>query len=235
MVETATIQAEEREETGSNRVFKLRKEGFLPAVLYGNGKDNLLLKCEKQEFMRAFSDAPPLYELEFDGDAEVVKIKNIQWDHLGEDALHVDFVRVSLDKPIEVQVPVETTGTSSVLSGTGAYMEQHLMTLTVTCDPDNIPEEIPVPIDNLDIGDTVHVKDVVFPEGVEPAMADDRLILSVHEAREILAEEEEAEVGPTAMEPELVGEEEELEPGEEEAEVGVEPAEGEAESEEPAE
>lgn len=219
----ATLEADRREKTGSNQAHTLRKEGQMPAVLYGQDDPTISLSVDQQEFNRAFENNKPLFELELDGETETAKLKDLQWDHLGEKILHVDFQRVSFDEPIELHVPVVTVGTSSILEGRGAYLQKHIDTLRVKTLPENLPPEIPIPIDGLEIGDTIHVSDVVFPDEVETTESPHTLIFSVHEAEEVVVEEEEMDLAPTAMEPELVGEEEEEEALEGELEEGEEP------------
>ncbi len=224
MSQTIKIDVEKRERVGTNHVHSLREQGILPAVLYGKDRETVPVQLSYRQLEQAMEESGRLFELEFNGESETAKIKDLQWDHLGENVLHVDFERVDMDDPIELDVPLTTVGTSTVIEGRGAYMQRHLASLTISCLPSKIPEVIPVSIDGLTIGDVIHVEDVDYPDGVEPVTPGNRLIISVHEAREVLEEEEE-EMGlePTALEPELIGEEEEEEEAEEAAE-GEEPA-----------
>ncbi len=217
MSDPITLDAEKRERLGTNSVESLRDRGILPGVLYGNDQESIPVQVDYLELEKAIEASGRLYRLTIEGESQTAKIQDLQWDHLGEDVLHVDFERVNPDKPVQLRVPITTVGTSTIIEGRGAYMQRHLPSIEVSCPPDRIPEAIPVSIDGLSIGDVIHVEDVDFPEYVEPVTPGDRLIISVHEAREVLEEEEE-EMGlePTALEPELVGEEEEEEAEEEE-------------------
>jgi len=217
MSDTITLDAEKRERVGTNNVESLRDQGILPGVLYGNDQESIPVQLEYRELEKAIQQSGRIYSLKFDGNNQTVKIQELQWDHLGEDVLHVDFERVDTDEPVRLRVPITTVGTSTIIEGRGAYMQRHLPSIEISCPPDRIPQAIPVSIDGLSIGDVIHVEDVDFPSHVEPVTPGDRLIISVHEAREVLEEEEE-EMGlePTALEPELVGEEEEEEAEEEE-------------------
>ncbi len=225
MVEKISIDAEKREQVGTNKVHSLREQNILPGVIYGQEKESMPIQLGYRDMEKALNRKGWVYELQFDGDeeTETAKLKDLQWDHLGEKVLHIDFQRISPDQPTELRVPLVTVGSSNAIEGSGGYLQHHLQSITVSGLPEKIPEQIPVSVEGIGIGDTIHVGDIQFPEGVEAVTPDDRLIISVHEAREVLEEEEEElELAPTALEPEVVGGEEEEEEEEEAEAEGVE-------------
>lgn len=220
MVEKISIDAEKREKVGTNKVHDLREQDILPGVIYGQDGESIPIQLNYRDVEKALEDKGWVYELQMgDNEAnETAKLKDLQWDHLGENVLHIDFERVSTDEPTELNVPLVTVGTSNAIEGSGGYLQHHLQSITVSGVPEDIPEQIPISIEGIGIGDTIHVGDINLPDNVEAVTPDDRLIISVHEAREVLEEEEEElELAPTALEPEVVGEDEE-----EEAEEGEE-------------
>lgn len=221
-----TIDAQRRDETGTRHSQNLRDQDIVPGVLYDAEAHSHPIQLKRQELIKALHGETHLFQLSFSEDTVHAVIKEVQWDSLGEKILHVDFKKVTPDEEVEVKIPVERTGTSMVLEGTGAYLEQHRYVLSVQCKASEIPERISVDISGIEIGDTIHVSDLDIPEGVSSAIPETRLMFSVHEAEELEEEdEEEIEIAPTAVEPELVGEEEE------EEEAAAEEAEGETEEE----
>ncbi len=221
MVDKISIDAEKREKVGTNKVHDLREQGILPGVIYGQEGESIPIQLNYRAVEKALNRKGWVYELEF-GDNEgheTAKLKDLQWDHLGEKVLHIDFERISTKEPTDLRVPLVTVGTSNAIEGSGGFLQNHLQSITVSGLPEDIPEQIPISIEGIGIGDTIHVRDVKLPDNVEAVTPGDRLLISVHEAREVLEEEEEElELAPTALEPEVVGEDEE----EEEAEEGEE-------------
>lgn len=226
MVDTMEIEAEVRDQKGTNRVRKLREEEIIPAVMYGSDGESTSIQLERATLLEALRSEDHVFEVQLSEDTHSVIVKDVQWDVLGEEILHVDFKRVTEDEEVEVEVPLETFGTSTTLEGSGAYMEKHMLYLPIQSTPDSIPQKIEVNINGIGIGDTIHVWDLDLPKGVSSAIPDDRLLFSVHEAVELDDdEEEELEIAPTAVEPELVGAEEDEEgaaEGEEEEEAAEE-------------
>ena len=131
-------------------------------------------------------------------------IRDVQWDHMGKEILHVDFTRVAVDERIIVTVPLELRGTAPGVTA-GGVLDQPIHTLSVECLAISIPDSIRVPIGELQIDGVIHVRDLVLPPGVK-AMADPDAIV-VHVTQKM--EEPEAAAAPVEVpeqaEPEVIG------------------------------
>ncbi|HZT81318.1 MAG TPA: 50S ribosomal protein L25 [Gemmataceae bacterium] len=213
MAESVQLAVQPREGTGSLAARRLRKQGLLPAVIYGHKEATVVVALSHDDFAKALGKGARLVELKTDGGAEAAIIQDIQWDHLGKDVLHVDFRRVSKDERVVVSVPLHLRGVAPGVSG-GGLLDQPLHVIDVECLVTAVPDEIRVNIGELQQDQAIHVKDLRLPEGVK-AMADPDAIV-VH-IRAPLAEPE-AAAAPAAetAEPEVIGRQAKPEEGEEE-------------------
>ena len=228
----AGLVVQVREQTGKGVARKLRAAGRIPGVLYGRGKEPRSLQLDPHEVERLLkrSDAGmnTLIDLTIEGDSagrETVLVKELQRDPVGDVILHADLYVVDLTKTIEVEVPVHLTGTPVGVSVSGGILDHTLRDLLVECLPTAIPDAITLDVSGLEIGDSVHVRDVQLPEGVTMRSDADLSIAGV--AAPTVEEEETPEVAE--------GEEGVVAEGEEgavaEGEEGAAPAEGKAKDE----
>ena len=143
-------------------------------------------------------------------------IKEVQYDHLGQHAIHADLTRVSMDERVEVTVPIHVRGTAKGVED-GGVLSQMLTELEIECLVTAIPEEIRVSVTNMELDDTLHVEDLEVPEGVKVITEPDTLVVAVKSVEEEV-EEEEAVEEEGAEEPEVIGraKKEEEEEGEQE-------------------
>src|SRR2546425_6806006 len=110
MSQTAQVTAKQRSELGSRANKRLRDSGFIPGVIYGHKEAVVPVTLPKKEVSTHLSHGAHLFELGLDGKKETVLVKEVQYDHLGIEVIHVDFARVSLDEKVEVTVPLELKG-----------------------------------------------------------------------------------------------------------------------------
>ena len=211
-MELLELKAVTRTDTGKGQSRTLRREGRLPAVLYGPNTDSVMLsidRVELEDIVKGGSAGQALLSISVDGAKEprTAMIKELQVSPLSRDYLHVDFYEVDMKNKIHVMVPVTTTG-KSVGIEMGGMLQLIRRELEVLCMPGDIPEFIEIDITELNIGDSVHVEDVQLEGDVEIPHDVDFTILTILSAT--MAEEEEEEL-----------EEEELEEGEEGAEEGA--------------
>lgn len=167
-MEEILLRAETRKGTGKGVARKLRREGVIPAVLYGRGIESVPIKVSAREWdtlMRRVRKNVIL-TMELQGDKGIEKrpvmIKNVQPGYLGDDVRHIDFLQVSMERIIEIEIPIHLTGTAKGVINNG-IVEQHLRTIMVQCLPTQIPEQIEIDVTNLDIGDSIHVSDISLP------------------------------------------------------------------------
>ena len=203
------LQAWPREERGSRPSRRLRRQGLVPAVLYGRGEPNVLLKLQEQDLFELLTTHTSVVELQWDSTTQPAQVKELQVDRLEDRVLHADFVRISLSEKIEVSVPLETVGEAPGVEE-GGVLEMQMREVDVECLPQAIPESIEVDVSELEMGDSLLIRDLDWPEGVTPLNDPTRVSVGVVSPTEI-EEEEEEEPEEMFAEPEVIGEEEEEE------------------------
>jgi large subunit ribosomal protein L25 len=167
----SVLNAETRVRTGKGGSRKVRKDGLVPAVVYGKGIEALNLRLDPKALQQAVATEAgwnTLITLKGDGpfDGLVVILKDVQIDAIRRDPVHVDFLAIDLKKTLAVMVPVQPVGKSQgEIEGGTLQLVRH--ELEVYCLPTNIPTSIEIDVAALTIGDSVHVDEVVLPEGVE--------------------------------------------------------------------
>ena len=216
-MEIMNLKASQREAVGNGPSRVLRRDGKIPAILYGPKTEPIKLAIDRLELEPIFKSgavAQKLFKLEIDGVDSVrkVMIKEMQKHPVSRTVLHLDLYEVSMDQKIKVMVPVVTTGKSAGVEE-GGTLDIIRRELEVFCLPDQIPENFIIDITALEIGDSFHVEDLPLGDAVEIPADVNFTILTILSPT---AEEEEEEV-----EEEL---EEGEEAGEEGAEAGEEPA-----------
>jgi large subunit ribosomal protein L25 len=152
-----------RKEVGKSACKKYRKEGLIPAVVYGK-EESIPILIKKQEFEKILKKGESgIISLKIALDSKVkeknVIIKEIQYHPVNNGIIHVDFQHVSLAEKIEVKTYLKIIGESPGVKK-GGVIEQHIHELTIRCLPTKIPESISIDISKLDIGDSIHVKDI---------------------------------------------------------------------------
>ena len=203
------LQAWPREERGSRPSRRLRRQGLVPAVLYGRDKPNVLLKLREEDLFELLTAHTSVVELQWDSSTQPAQVKELQVDRLEDRVLHADFVRISLSEKIEVSVPLEVVGEAPGVEE-GGVLEMQMREVEVECLPQAIPESIEVDVSELEMGDSILIRDIEFPEGITPVNDPTRVAIGVVSPTEI-EEEEEEEPEEMFAEPEVIGEEEEEE------------------------
>lgn len=203
------LEASAREATGKGVARRLRAAGKIPAVLYGGGRAAVSLALDASALQKLLHASDlglnTLIDLSVAGHAELdgktVMVRELQRDPVRGRFVHADLYEVDLTQRIEVQVPIHVTGKAVGLDA-GGIVDQALRELEVRCLPRAIPDEIVVDVSHLDIGDSLHVRDLVLPEGVELVSDPDLSVISV--VTPIKEEELVAAVAPSADVP-IVG------------------------------
>jgi large subunit ribosomal protein L25 len=184
------IAAEPRTEFGKGGARRTRRAGKLPAVLYGHGTDPRHISLPSREFEHALrtDGANVLLSLQIDGGDELALPKSIQRDPVRGAIEHVDLILVRRGEKITVDVPVILTGDAVP----GGLVDHQLTVLSVAAEATHIPSSFEVSIDGLDVGDSIHAKDVKLPDGTE--LAGDPEAVVVHVLAAPTAEQFEAEL-----------------------------------------
>jgi large subunit ribosomal protein L25 len=204
------LNVEVRKEAGKRHAQRLRKNGVIPAVLYGHGEQTVSLAVPREQFSAALRHGSRLVELK-GGANESALIRDLQWDIYGTVVLHIDFARVSADERIEVKVPVELRGQAPGVRAGGVI--QHLVhEIEIECLATAIPDKIQLNINHLELKGSITVGQLELPQGVKLLSEPDAIAVQCVEP----AVEEEVEAAPTeGAEPEVIGRKAEEE-GEEE-------------------
>lgn len=221
-MKVADMKVLKRTARGSRQVAQLRKEGFVPAVIYGGKSEPVNVRISEWEIEQHIRHHHKVYRLDVEGSREPAFLQDVQFDTLTDRPLHVDFLRIDLRKPITVTVEINYIGHPQGASRGGVLIKD-MNHLLVRCLPEAIPEVIEVHVAKIDLGDVIHAGEVELPEGLELEVDPDAVVChmpgEIAQAGYELAMEEAAAEAEEPAEPEVIGEEE--------------PAEGEAPAEEP--
>jgi large subunit ribosomal protein L25 len=213
MSESITLKARARTDRGSRANAKLRKEGFVPGIVYGHKKENAPVAVHAEELDRAIRVLHVrMLSLDLDGTAETVLIREVQWDPFGKQMIHVDFERKSASEKVKVTVPVELRNAPKATGG--GVLDQPLHTLHIECPLGAIPEAIRIDITNLTLGHPIHVKELSLPEGVRVLESLEAVVvqLKLPGAEAVVAA---PAVAGSAVEPEVIKKEKKTEEPEE--------------------
>lgn len=203
-MDTESIVGAEREGTGTKAARRLRRQGQLPAIIYGRGTNNRAIALPAHAVEVALAHGSHLLQISLDGQTQQYLIKDVQYDYLGTTPIHLDLTQVDVHEVVEVRVPIELRGTPEGISQ-GGMLDQVLNDLMVRCRVTDIPELIRPSVSKLGLGQTLHVSEIELPEGVE-AVTDGSEAVAIVRA---LAEEEPepAEEEAEQAEPEVIGRE----------------------------
>ena len=192
------LTATPRPPQGTRPARRLRGEGKIPGVVYGLGADPVTLTVEWRELRAALVTEQGLnavINLEIDGDRTPTLVKDMQRHPVRRNVLHVDFIRVDLDKTVDVEVTIHLEGDAELVSREGGVVDQVLQALLITAKPADIPSGLTVDISGLEIGEALRVSDIVLPDGVTtPIDPDDPVVTASHGISDAELEAAEAEV-----------------------------------------
>ena len=211
------LTASRRERIGKGGARKSRAAGQIPGVLYGHGEHPVPVAIVAREFelaLHGYSGSNPLVTLKLDGGEHSVLIRDVQYDPLTHDILHLDFQHISLTETVEVEVTLKVTGLAIGVKDGGGILEHILRNVEVRCLPTAIPASIDVDVTALNVGDSIHVRDLAVPNVT--ILTDPDATVATVVAPTVMEEKpvEEAAVA-TAEEPEVIAKGKKEEEGEE--------------------
>lgn len=216
-MEKINLKAELREELGKEAVKKLRRQGFIPAIVY-KGSNCLNIKVSSKDFFDVIhtkAGENVIVNLQIEGHhptkgkghtsskkmSKTAIIKEIQHHPVKEQTLHVDFNEISLTEVLAVKVPIAVKGEAQGIKE-GGVLEHVLWEIEIECLPTQIPEDIPVDVSPLNIGDSILVKDLQIPEGIKVLSDPEATVISLAAPR--VEEAEEAKPEEELVEPEVI-------------------------------
>lgn len=217
-IDTIKLAANKRAIRGSHRVSRLRKDGWLPGIVYDTQGQSQPIQLKRHEFellLRKRADENLIMDLAVDNDApRKVLLKDVQRDHIRDHLMHVDFLEISLTRKLRVPVTIRLTGEPLGVSQEGGVLEHLLRTVDVECLPMDIAKEFVLDVSQLKIGDSLFVRDLkIDPKKMTVLTAPDIAVASVllpHVEEEVKPEEAAVEGAVEgAAEPEVIGEKKE--------------------------
>jgi len=171
MAKQVKLKAEPRSEIGRSAARRLKARGIVPAVVYGGKEKSQPLQVSARDINAMLSHASGeniLVELEIAGQkaAKTALLQEVQHSPVGGDILHVDFHAISMDEKITADVPLEPVGIATGVKNFGGLLEQNLRSITIECLPKDLPDKLTADVSALNIGDSIHVRDIKLPAGV---------------------------------------------------------------------
>jgi large subunit ribosomal protein L25 len=203
------IKGEIRESFGKNASRRLRREGRVPANLYGIKTENVSLILDKKdifEILRSEAGENTIFKISYDSKTQDVMIKEVQTNPANDELLHVDLILIAMDKEIRVTVPFVLTGEAVGVKAEGGFVDFVTREVEIECLPKAIPEHVEVDISDLHLHQSIKVEEISLPEGAKWVSDPETVIAMIHAQakEEIVVEEEE-------VEEEVIAEEEEPE------------------------
>ena len=188
------LEIENRKSVGKKASKLIRRAGKIPSVLYYKGEKPVSISIDKQLLNQAIKSDQRIYEVEIDSESQYVMIKEAQYHPITDEIIHVDFMRVRRSEKMTISVPITLVGKPAGVTE-GGILSQSMTQIEISCFPTNVPEDIEVNVDHLDINSSVSVGDVtVDDEDIEIISASDLSIASVIppavEEEPVIAEEE---------------------------------------------
>ncbi len=187
MANTASITAAPREAGGKGAARRLRREGRIPAVLYGHGEETRALSVDAHELEVLFSHISvenTVIEVAIEGGkakkAAPVRalVREVQTHPYRQQILHVDFYQLHAGVKVDVEVPIRLVGAAAGVKA-GGVLQQQLHEIAVSCLPESIPDHIDVDVSALDVNESIHVRDLTLGEGIDVETEGDRTVCAV--------------------------------------------------------
>jgi large subunit ribosomal protein L25 len=202
MAESLVLDTQPRQGSGTQAARRLRRQGLVPAVIYGHKKETVPIALNGEELHNAIRHGARVVDLKSAAGTEHALIQDLQWDHLGKDIIHVDFRRVDIDERVEVPVPIELRGIAPGVTA-GGLLDQPLHTLTVECPVNAVPDSIRVNVGELQVEQSIHVRDLNLPPEVKALDDPDAIVVHVRPPQ--VEAEAPAPVVAEQAEPEVIG------------------------------
>ena len=208
-MEQLELKAQLRTDQGKGASRRLRRNGLVPAIMYGAEKKPVSLSVSQNELLKHLENEAfysQILTINIDGQSERVILKDLQRHPYRPLVMHLDLQRVSESQKLQMRVPlhfINAEKCKGVKQG-GGVISHHMSEVEISCLPKNLPEFIQVDLENVQLNEILHLSDLVPPAGVELLGQSEQAIISVHLARgeKELAEEEEAVEAESAAEPE---------------------------------
>jgi large subunit ribosomal protein L25 len=206
MPDIATLSAEPRAQAGKGAARAVRRRGRVPAIIYGAGEDPAPISLDPRELSRVLAKRgffATLVDVRVDGRVQRTLPRDVQYHPVSEVPLHVDFMRIGATSRVTVEVPVLFANHEmSVGLRRGGILNIVRHGIELSCPVDNIPNQLVVDLNGLDIGDSLHISAVTLPQGCRPRITDrDFTIASIAASSAVREEATTATATPAAAQP----------------------------------
>ena len=191
------LKATKRTSASTGQVNKLRSDGFVPAVLYGGKKDNLNISLKKlhlQNLLNTKTFLSKVFDLDIDGNSEKALPRDIAYDPISDEPIHIDFMRITKGSKLILEIPVKFINSDkSPGLKKGGVLNIVRRKIELKCPAENIPDEIVVDLNNTEINSSLKISSVKLPENIVPTITDRDFVIATVAAPTILAEPEKVE------------------------------------------
>ena len=202
------IKATKRTTISTGQINKLRSDGFIPAILYGGKKDNMNISLKKLhliDIIKTETFMSKVFDLDIDGNSEKVLPRDIAYDPVSDEPIHIDFMRITKGSKLILEIPVKFINSeNSPGLKRGGVLNTVRRKVELKCPAENIPDEIVVDLDNTEIGSSLKISSVKLPKNVVPTITDRDFVIATVAAPSIVVEPVKAE--ETTAEGEVVAE-----------------------------
>jgi len=182
MAQKQTLKAAPRTSTGSGHLNKIRREGWLPSVIYGRGTKNQNLMVDSKSFadlLAKSTSANIIVNLDIEGVGNSLAfLQALQHNALSGSVVHADFLAIDEKTEITAHVPIHPIGEAAGVKA-GGLLDLTSHTIEIHCLPNDLPDFMEVDVTNLEIGDSLHISDLTFPKGVKPTHSGDVVVAHV--------------------------------------------------------
>ncbi len=191
------LKATKRKTSSAGQVNKLRSDGFIPAILYGGKKDNIniaLKKLHLDEIIKTETFMSKVFDMDIEGSSEKVLPRDIAYDPISDEPIHIDFMRIVKGSRLELEIPVKFINLDkSPGLKKGGVLNTVRRKVRLKCPAENIPDEIVVDLDNTEIGSSLKISSVNLPESVTPTITGRDFVIATVVAPSIVVEPEKTE------------------------------------------
>jgi large subunit ribosomal protein L25 len=185
MAKKTSLKAETRARTGSGRLNQMRREGWLPSVIYGRGTENKNLKVNAKSFTEVLAHSSSeniIVNLDITGEGTCLAfLQAIQHDPLSGAVLHVDFRAIDENTAITAHIPAQLHGEAPGVKA-GGVIEQYVHAIEITCLPNDLPEILDIDVSGMQLGASLHLGDIKYPKGVRPTHAAEVVVVHIGRA-----------------------------------------------------
>ena len=192
-----SLKATKRTTVSTGQVNKLRSEGFIPAILYGGKKNNLKISLKKlhlQNIINTETFMSKVYDLDIDGNSEKALARDVSYDPVSDEPIHIDFMRIAKGSKLIGEIPVKFINLDkSPGLKKGGVLNIVRRKVELKCPAENIPDEIVVDLDNTEINSSLKISSVKLPENVSPTISDRDFVIATVAPPTILVEPEKTE------------------------------------------